>query len=298
MAAEGPYRGRFAPSPTGPLHLGSLVAALASWLHARAAAGSWLVRIEDIDPPRAVQGAAEAQLATLQAFGLAADGPVLWQGSRSAAYREALARLQRAGRAYSCLCSRSALAALGGVHPAVCRVAGDAAPERAAAIRVRVGQQRVGFTDAVQGWYEQDLASEVGDFVAWRSDGWPAYQLAVVVDDAAQGITDVVRGADLLDSTPRQILLQQLLGLPTPRYLHVPVLVDAHGHKLGKSQGATALDERRPLQALAAAWALLGQPPDAVPHAAAPGDWLQSAVRAFDPARIPRRRAVAVGDAA
>lgn len=284
-----PYRGRFAPSPTGPLHFGSLVAALASWLHARAAGGAWLVRIEDIDPPREVAGAAGVQLATLHAFGLVPDETPLRQSQRAGAYRAALAQLASAGLLYECRCSRADLAPFGGIHPAAC-VAVHA--DRAPALRVRVGEAAIAFEDAVQGTVRQALASEVGDFVVRRSDGLAAYQLAVVVDDAYQRITDVVRGADLLDSTPRQVFLQQRLGLPTPRYLHVPLAVDAAGAKLGKSQGSLALDDASPLRTLRQAWRFLGQRPLVLAAETGLASWLRAAAAAFDVAAIPRMAAI------
>ncbi|MDQ2703193.1 MAG: tRNA glutamyl-Q(34) synthetase GluQRS [Pseudomonadota bacterium] len=250
------YRGRFAPSPTGPLHFGSLLAALGSWLLARAAGGQWLVRVEDLDPPREVAGAAQDQLQALAAFGLESDAPVLWQSTRSGAYQAALDRLLGEGRAFECHCSRSDLAGTGGVH----RQCVSSAYRGDPAIRLRVADDAVvAFDDAIQGRFVQDVAGEVGDFVLRRADGWWAYQLAVVVDDAAQGITDVVRGADLLDSTPRQVLLQHALGLPTPRYAHLPLVVDAQGHKLSKSLAALPLDPADPLPALRTAWQALGQ---------------------------------------
>ncbi len=249
-------RGRFAPSPTGDLHLGSLVAALGSWLMARRRGGDWLVRMEDLDPPREVPGAAERQLQALAGFGLVSDEPVLRQSQRGEAYAAALAPLLRTGLAFECRCSRSDLAATGGIHRAC--VGADA--RRPAAIRLRVPDSTVAFDDALQGRQSQALGTDVGDFVLRRADGPWAYQLAVVVDDAAQGITDVVRGADLLDSTPRQIFLQRLLGLPTPRYAHLPLLVDAQGRKLGKSLASLPVDPAAPRPALAAAWRFLGQP--------------------------------------
>jgi len=285
MTAESAYRGRFAPSPTGPLHLGSLVAALASWLHARAAGGEWLVRVEDIDPPREVAGAAARQLATLAAFGLDPDAPPLWQSTRADAYRQALQRLAARNLTYPCRCSRADLAPFGGIHPSRC-VATDA--ERAPAIRLAVGDAVIAFQDAVQGPCRQVLADAVGDFVIGRSDGLAAYQLAVVVDDATQGITDVVRGADLLDSTPRQIHLQRLLGLPTPRYLHLPLVLDASGAKLSKSLAALPLDDNDPLPALRHAYAVLGQPLQRLPTSGNVSAWLRAAVAHFDPAAIPR----------
>ncbi len=252
------YRGRFAPSPTGPLHLGSLLAAVASWADARAAGGQWLVRIEDIDPPREQPGASAAILELLSAIGLDSDEPVLWQSRRSAAYDAALAQLMSAGLAFECRCSRSDLQAAGGIHRGAC-VASDA--RRPPAIRLRVPEVRIAFEDRIQGPQAQSLRDDVGDFVLRRADGLYAYQLAVVVDDAAQGISDIVRGSDLLDSTPRQIWLQQCLGLPTPRYAHLPVLLGADGQKLSKQNLAPAVsadDFRRWLPQIAR-W--LGQSP-------------------------------------
>lgn len=283
-SSPAPYRGRFAPSPTGPLHLGSLLAALGSWLLARHAGGQWLVRIEDLDPPREIAGAAAAQLRTLAAFGLESDLPVLRQSERGAVYRAALDRLLAGGEAFACHCSRSDLAAEGGIHRRCVAAARRPDP----AIRLRVPPFAVlGFDDAIQGRVVQDLGSEVGDFVLRRADSCWAYQLAVVVDDAAQGITEVVRGADLLDSTPRQILLQRALGLPTPRYAHLPLLVDADGRKLSKSLAALPVDADDPLPALRAAWRALGQAPEALAGAGSVGAALQAAQRAFAPAAIP-----------
>lgn len=282
MTSQRP-RGRFAPSPTGPLHFGSLVAALGSWLFARAAGGDWLVRIEDLDPPREVPGAAAGQLATLAAFGMAPDEPPAFQSARGALYAEALATLLDRGDAFECHCSRTDLAAAGGIH----RACVPGRRRRTPAVRLRVPDVRLGFDDRIQGHYEQDLGRDVGDVVLRRADGCWAYQLAVVVDDAAQGITDVVRGADLLDSTPRQILLQQRLGLPTPAYAHLPLVRDAEGRKLGKSLAALPVDAADPLPALRAAWAFLGQPPSAWPEGA-PGLALVRAVAAFDARRVPR----------
>ena len=277
------YRGRFAPSPTGPLHLGSLVAALGSWLLARHAGGQWLLRIEDIDPPREVAGATDAQLAALAAFGLESDGPVVRQSMRSDAYREALARLLASGAAFECHCSRTDLAAEGGIHRRC--VAGRRRDDPA--IRFRVGAPTVlAFDDAIQGRIRQDIAADVGDFVLRRADGLWAYQLAVVVDDAAQGITDVVRGADLVESTPRQILRQRALGLPTPRYAHLPLIVDGSGHKLSKSLAALPIDGADPLPALHAAWEMLGQCPDVIAGSSSAAKLLAAALAGFDPGRI------------
>jgi glutamyl-Q tRNA(Asp) synthetase len=265
MSETDGYRGRFAPSPTGALHDGSLVAALASWLDARANGGAWLVRIEDLDPPREVAGAARQILDALAAFGLVADEPPLWQSARGELYRQALERLQSAGLLYGCACSRAEIAAAQAafglppqVYPGTCRDRRGGGIRRA--LRVRVPDETVGFVDRARGPYGQNLAREVGDFVVRRADGLWAYQLAVVVDDGEQRITDVVRGADLLDNTPRQIWLQRALGLPTPRYLHLPLVTSATGEKLSKQTGATALDTDRPLAALERAWRHLGFP--------------------------------------
>jgi glutamyl-Q tRNA(Asp) synthetase len=281
------YVGRFAPSPTGPLHFGSLVAALASWLDARAARGRWLVRMEDLDAPRQQPGAAEDILRTLERFGLAWDGPVAYQSLRAPRYEAALDRLRR--HTYWCGCSRREIAdsSLGlatdgaRIYPGTCR--GGLAHGRAPrALRLRTDAQAIAFRDRVQGEQSQVLAVDVGDFVLYRADGQFAYQLAVVVDDAEQGVTDVVRGADLLDSTARQIYLQRLLGAPTPRYLHVPVALDASGNKISKQKGARPLGEDRE-RALREALRYLGQPET--------GD-LDEAVAAWDVSRIPRRRAI------
>ena len=280
-----PYRGRFAPSPTGPLHFGSLVAAFGSWLMARRAGGEWWIRIEDLDPPREIPGAADAQLRTLAAFGLTSDGPVRRQSERHGLYRTALDRLLAHGLAFSCRCSRSDLAAVGGIHRS-CRVDAGRAE---AAVRLRVANDSlVSFDDALRGRVEQDVAAEVGDFVLLRADGFWAYQLAVVVDDADQGITHIVRGADLLDSTPRQILLQRALGLPTPAYAHLPLIVDAAGHKLSKSLAALPVDGDDPLPALRRAWRALGQRRGALDAPGSVEHILSRAMNGFEPGAIPR----------
>lgn len=288
----GGHRGRFAPSPTGRLHFGSLVAALGSWLFARAARGAWIVRMEDLDREREAAGAARQILRSLEAFGLASDEPVVYQSQRGDAYAAALARLAGDGHAYRCWCSRSDLEPFGGIHPRECMAPVQA---RAPAWRLRVGAARVGFDDLVLGPQQQDLAREVGDFVVWRADGACAYQLAVVVDDAAQAISHVVRGADLLDSTPRQILLQRLLGLAQPRHAHLPLALGMDGRKLSKHEAACAVDADDPLPALRAALRFLGQ------RAAAAGDvdaLLTAAVRDFDTRTIPREPAPAPAFAA
>lgn len=282
--------GRFAPSPTGPLHLGSLVAALGSWMMARRHGGRWRVRVEDLDPPREVAGAAERQLETLRAFGMRPDGEVLWQSRRTDAYAAALERLLDGGLAFECRCSRSDLAASGGIHRAC--VPNGSAPMPA--IRLRVPDRELGFDDAIQGHFRQSLAREVGDFVLRRADGLWAYQLAVVVDDAFQDITEVVRGADLLDSTPRQIFLQQQLGLPTPAYAHLPALLGADGMKLSKSLGSLPVDAAEPWPALLAAWRCLGQASSALSPAASVETALHDALPHFDPDRIPKLRSLPV----
>jgi glutamyl-Q tRNA(Asp) synthetase len=266
------------------LHFGSLLAAFGSWLRARYAGGEWLVRVEDIDPPREVAGAVEDQLRTLAAFGFVSDAPVVRQSERSALYQMALDRLLAQGDAFVCHCSRSTLAAHGGIH----RACESGARRWDPAVRLRVAEGTVvRFDDAIQGTVVQDVAAEVGDVVLRRADGLWAYQLAVVVDDAAQGITEVVRGADLLESTPRQILLQRALGLPTPRYAHLPLVVDAEGRKLSKSLSSLPVDGRDPLPALRAAWVALGQRPESLDGAGSVDALLGAARRAFEPARIP-----------
>jgi len=257
------YRGRFAPSPTGPLHFGSLIAALSSYCDARAAGGQWLVRIEDVDEPRSRVRAATAILATLKAYGFDWDGEVVRQSARSALYQAALDQLAAAGHSFRCACTRKEIEAapLGAagerVYAGTCR--NGIAPDREAkAWRLRVTDEAIGFRDRLQGWREQRLEREIGDFIVKRADGMFAYQLAVVVDDAAQGITHVVRGADLLASTPRQIWLQRRLGLPTPSYLHHPVVILPSGDKLSKQTNAAPLGGD-PLPALLRAWEFLGQ---------------------------------------
>jgi len=287
-----PYVGRFAPSPTGALHAGSLVAALASWLDARAHGGQWLVRIEDVDARRCVPGADRLILQQLQACGLRPDAPPLWQSTRGPAYALALARLRASGWAYDCGCTRSdieaALAAAGvprarhaqAVYPGTCRNGLQGKPARAVRLRTRhagVGP-RIDWVDRRLGPQTQDVEREVGDFVLRRADGLWAYQLAVVVDDAFQQVSHVVRGADLVDNTARQILLQRALGLPTPAYLHVPLVLGADGQKLSKQNGAQPLDLRDPLAALQAAGRALALPALAAADADA---WLKAAVPAW-----------------
>lgn len=288
------YTGRFAPSPTGPLHAGSLVAALASWLDARAHRGRWLVRIEDTDTPRCVPGAGELILAQLARCGLRPDAPVRWQSERGAAYQAALDRLIADGTAYPCGCSRKDIAdawtALGQppqrhaglVYPGTCRSGLHGKPPRAWRLRTDgpAGEDRlIAWTDRRLGDQAQNLSRAVGDFVLKRADGLWAYQLAVVVDDAEQGVSHVVRGEDLADNTPRQIHLQRQLGLPTPRYLHTPLVLAPDGQKLSKQTGAAALDLQQPAQALSLAAACLGLPP--LPAERTLADGLAAAVQAW-----------------
>ena len=286
------YVGRFAPSPTGPLHAGSLVAALASWLDARSCGGQWLLRIEDVDTPRCSAAAAHTILAQLCACGLAWDGEVLWQSTRSPRYQQALAALQQRQLAYPCGCTRrdidAALAAQGRQHerhgerpyPGTCREGLNGKPARAWRFNTQkfmknwpsahmqkarsatflIDKKQVHWQDRRLGEQQQDVAHEVGDFILHRADGLWAYQLAVVVDDGDQGVTDVVRGEDLADNTPRQILLHNALGLPTPRYLHTPLVCGANGEKLSKQNGAQALDLTDPVVALSQAAQALGLP--------------------------------------
>jgi glutamyl-Q tRNA(Asp) synthetase len=284
--------GRFAPSPTGPLHAGSLVAALASWLDARARGGRWLLRIEDVDTPRCVPGMDRVIVDQLAALGLHADEAPLYQSTRGAAYQQALDALRAAGWAYDCGCTRrdveSALAATGtprvrheqAVYPGTCRDGLHGKPPRAVRLRTRragIGP-RIDWVDRRLGALTQDVEREVGDFVLKRADGLWAYQLAVVVDDAWQQVTHVVRGADLVDNTARQILLQRALGLPTPAYLHVPLVLGEDGEKLSKQNGALALDLSDPLAALRAAGRVLQLPDLAAADAA---DWLRAALPAW-----------------
>ncbi len=277
------YVGRFAPSPTGPLHAGSLVAALASWLDARARGGRWLVRIEDVDTPRCVRGADPLILRQLAACGLQPDEPPLRQSTRGTSYQDALERLVSQGLAYPCACSRkdieTALAAQGHhrsrhgelVYPGTCRA--GLAGRAARAWRFRVTPGLVNWHDRRLGPQRQDVEREVGDFVLRRADGLWAYQLAVVVDDARQGITQVVRGQDLADNTARQILLQRALGLSTPGYLHTPLVLGANGEKLSKQNGAAALDVSQPLLALNQAAQILGLSPHGGPSPLALAAW-------------------------
>lgn len=285
------YVGRFAPTPSGLLHFGSLVAALASYLDARAVGGRWLLRMEDLDKPREEPGAQDAILRTLEAYGFEWERPIVRQSERLEAYAAVVEQLLERGLAYACTCSRKQLQAFPGPYPGFCR---EAARDRHdAAIRLRVPEREYGFTDRVQGDYRQQLAREVGDFVIRRRDDLIAYQLAVVLDDAWQGVTDVVRGADLLDSTPRQLYLQEILGLPQPRYLHLPLIIQPDGHKLGKRYRSPPLQAEEACPLLLRALRALGQQPPTELDGALPTEILGWAIGNWDAGRIPRTRTLA-----
>jgi len=294
-------RGRFAPSPPGPLHFGSLVAATASYLSARAKGGDWLVRMEDLDPPREMKGAADDILRTLEVYGFEWDGTVMYQSRRSEAYEAALVKLQSDGRVYSCGCSRKEIADSsvrgieGPVYPGTCRD-GLAPGREPRAWRVRTDGAVIEFVDRIQGPQSCDLAAEVGDFVVKRADGHHAYQLAVVVDDAEQGVTEVVRGADLLHSSTRQSWLQQMLGLGRIEYAHVPAIVNLQGEKLSKQTGASPLPQSCRGATLIRALATLGV---VIPDGGDPDDvsalW-KEAMSLWNEARVPRQRSLDMPD--
>jgi len=281
------YVGRFAPSPTGPLHWGSALAAFGSWLFAKKAQGEWLIRIEDLDPPREQEGAVASQLATLERLGLQSDRPIVEQSQRHSLYRVALDRLLKDGLAFPCLCSRADLAAVQGIHQNC--VPQPEGTRRTRSFRLRVDDVPVSFNDSLQGVYQQDLLQDAGDVILRRADGFWAYQLAVVVDDADQGITHVVRGADLLDSTPRQIALQRALGLLTPEYTHLPLWCDSEGRKLSKSQGSENLDAHAAHDILRRCWQALGQEDASWPLHERGAALLNALPERFTPARIPVR---------
>jgi len=259
------YRGRFAPSPTGPLHFGSLVAAMGSYLEAKAHGGEWLVRIENVDTPREVSGASSDILRTLEYLGMKWDGEVVYQSQRSALYQEAIHSLTKLNLVYRCVCTRkeildsSIMGNIGPIYPSTCRHAQIS--QKNSALRIQTNDKPIWFEDIIQGRVEQHLESDTGDFVMRRADGIFAYQLAVVVDDAEQKVTHVVRGEDLLDSTPRQIYLQQLLGYPVPDYMHLPVATNRDGKKLSKQTRAAPVDRTKAVPQLFAASRFLGQTP-------------------------------------
>ena len=285
------YRGRFAPSPTGPLHLGSLCTALAGFLQAKSCGGEWLLRLDDADTPRMAPGAGDGIRRTLARFALCWDGPVVSQSGETDAYQAALKRLDEAGRLYPCTCSRKTLAALlrqtsePAVYPGTCRDAGRGR-RQPHALRVTAGEAVITLEDKLQGTRRWDLAREFGDFIVFRRDRIVAYHLATVVDDAKAGITEVLRGADLLESTPLQIHLQRLLGLPTPDYRHVPVVVDRQGAKLSKQNLAEPVDAMHPSATLFALLRLLGQSPPADLGNAPPEEILAWAVGSWDVSRL------------
>ncbi|MFZ3018828.1 MAG: tRNA glutamyl-Q(34) synthetase GluQRS [Gallionella sp.] len=300
MTSSSNYRGRFAPSPTGPLHFGSLVAAVGSYLDARHHNGTWLVRMEDLDAPRCVAGAADDILRTLEAFGLNWDGEIVHQSQRIAAYDAALHSLQSLGAVYPCCCTRkeiadSALHGIDGpVYPDTCRN-GIPTGREGRAWRVRTGNEPVSFDDALQGRITQRLESEIGDFVVKRADGLHAYQLAVVVDDAFQHITHIVRGCDLLASTPRQIHLQRLLGLTTPAYMHLPVAVNAQGEKLSKQTLAPAITTDDAVATLISALDFLQQQSPAELRQGSVEEVLGWAVKNWQPERLKGCRQIPAG---
>jgi len=291
------YRGRFAPTPSGPLHFGSMVAAVGSFLDARSHGGSWLVRVDDLDPPRTVPGATDAILRCLEAFAMHPDGSVVYQSTRNDAYHAALHKLRESGLTYPCACSRkeigdTGLAGVdGAVYPGTCRQ-GLAAGRRARALRLRCKGTVVEFDDGIQGHVRQDLQLEIGDFVVYRADHVFAYHLACAVDDAEQGVSHVVRGADLIASTPRQIHLQEVLGLPTPAYLHLPVAVDAAGVKLSKQTLAPPVDSNVPEAALARVLLFLGLPPPAEIRGAGLHELWTWAIQNWRRERLPRARSI------
>ncbi|VVN90431.1 tRNA glutamyl-Q(34) synthetase GluQRS [Pseudomonas fluorescens] len=280
------YIGRFAPTPSGHLHFGSLVAAVASYLDARSIGGRWLMRMEDLDPPREEPGAQAAILNALENYGFEWDGEMVRQSDRHDAYAQVLDRLFNQGLAYACTCSRKTLEPYHGIYPGFCRNAGHA--REGTAIRLRVPELEYHFEDRVQGEFRQHLGRDVGDFVIRRRDGLYAYQLAVVLDDAWQGVTDIVRGADLLDSTPRQLYLQELLGFPQPRYLHVPLITQPNGHKLGKSYRSPPLTDHQATPLLLRALRALGQNPASELDDASPREVLNWGIRHWDALKIPR----------
>lgn len=292
-------RGRFAPSPTGPLHFGSLVAALGSYFNARAANGEWLVRLEDLDPPREEAGAADLILHVLEKLGLEWDGEVVYQSRRLDLYRDAIRELSHLGLTYCCTCSRRDIALVGppGIegarYPGTCR--GASHKNIHASTRVVTDNKEIGFVDGVQGYQAQRLESDVGDFIIQRRDGLIAYQIAVVVDDAEQGITEVVRGSDLLNSTPRQIYLQRLLDLPSPEYVHLPVVADANGNKLSKQTGAQPIDTGNAPQVLFSALEFLGQQPPHELRGANAAELLGWGISHWRLENVPGTRAIRIG---
>ena len=285
------YIGRFAPSPTGPLHFGSLVAAVASYLDAKSNNGKWLVRIEDLDPPREPSGAADLILCQLEALGMHFDGEVLYQSTRLAAYEEALAQLNGKGLCFACNCTRGKIQSTGSVYDGHCREQSIGLVNQTNnrfAIRLKTSESNISFEDKIQGMVQQNIQSACGDFVIKRKDKLFAYQLAVVVDDAYQNITHVVRGYDLLDSTPRQIYLQQKLGLPKPSYAHFPVAADRSGEKLSKQHFAASIDTNSAAEYLVLAMEFLGLDISSADKKAEPENILAWGVKHWDIQRVPK----------
>ncbi len=291
---EAPLVGRFAPSPTGPLHFGSLVAAVGSYCLARQAGGLWLLRMEDLDTPRVVSGAADDILVALEKFGLHWDGDIVWQSRRTDAYLTAIDALREKGLVFDCACSRKEILASaphpgeeGPVYPGTCR-SGIPAGRKPRALRIVVPEEQVCFSDGVFGPTQQMLSEAVGDFVLRRADGLFAYQLAVVVDDAASGVNQVVRGADLLSSTPRQIFLHACLGSPVPEYVHLPLVIDRNGDKISKRHGEVRVDREHVLSPiLARVLRFLGQSVPAELQGGVVTELLEWAVKNFDQKKIP-----------
>jgi glutamyl-Q tRNA(Asp) synthetase len=285
------YRGRFAPSPTGPLHIGSLTAALASYLDAKAHHGLWLVRMEDLDPPRQQAGAAESILNSLQTHGLVSDEPILWQSDRLTNYQQVIDQLLTSGKAFYCSCSRSQLQRNNLIHDGICSPQPPVNLEECA-IRLRISPQQIAFNDRIQGPYQQQLNIDVGDVVLKRKDGLFAYQLAVVVDDNYQAISHCLRGSDLLDSTPRQIFLQQQLGYPTLHYGHIPVINNSMQQKLSKQNHAKAIDDDHAAANLLIALKYLNQPLPTKKYRQQCHDILLWATDHWQPELIPKTLAI------
>lgn len=282
-----PVIGRFAPSPTGSLHFGSLVSAVASYLEAKCADGTWLLRVEDIDPPREIAGSSAEIISDLRKLGMRPDQPELYQSSRTAAYQKAIQQLLKQGLAYPCACSRKDLPA-SGIYPGTCQN-GIAEGKAARAIRFRVGTDRCEFDDGLQGLVTDSLASSCGDFIIHRADGLFAYQLAVVVDDDFQGITQIVRGADLLDSTCRQICLQKALGIDTPEYMHLPLAISADGKKMSKREQSDPIKHKDPAFAISQTLDFLGQSP---PQDLSLDELWAWALQHWDSKLIPRKKEI------
>lgn len=286
--------GRFAPSPTGNTHFGTLLAATASYLQAKSSQGKWLVRIEDIDVTRSVPGADTAILHTLENYGFEWDGEIVYQSTRTHFYEQALEILIENSRVFPCQCTRKQLTSFPhNVYPGTCRHR-QLGKNRDDALRLRCDSRQIDFNDGVLGWQHADIDKDCGDFIIKRRDGLFAYQLAVVVDDALQGVTEVVRGVDLLDSTPWQIYLQQLLGYPQPTYLHIPLAIDDAGNKLSKSRGAASIENRPPVDVLLNVLSFLGQqPPTELSHGDIDILW-KWAIENWQVDRIPKQAAIAI----